>query len=532
MALSSRPMRQCCKLGNCSAICLRRMKTKTISHGSRHLRSWGKRNYRELKHSDLEALAHRREQDRDLEPEEWPWRPPCWCCSFNYEFDDKLRVMLSGTRGSSAFTGLAAHDDGLSQEKALEDEASGIGDLDDSEGMDDEDIDGFLNRLQGHLEQIMEPGTEPVEVLHCTKEELDKLHSIFTAYAWWASPSTLMEVLTRVLALEPFWLRSPLTWNPPAGDQGLDSLLRHLFARQPVPFVLLSREAWTEWSWKWRLWVVLLGRGLSVRRAGLRFGWWCHSKLLKHLFEAPFRFDHPAYSCQWADARRRGANVEIANELVDGKNFFHDPTAPTEKDPSAFTQDIDRPEGRARYFAALEWLVRNQDQIPVARVNDILQWAAHRRAEQTRLNQGEFTWKGRTSASVMRDVDAYMAEMQAAILAAQQAQTRQVWNTQGWDWGQTEERGSVWTIMELTRAEALAEEGRAMRHCVVLYAPSCVAGQCAIFSVRRNGTRALTVEIGLPGREIRQARGVCNREADPSEMLVVRAWLATLPPAS
>ena len=64
-----------------------------------------------------------------------------------------------------------------------------------------------------------------------------------------------------------------------------------------------------------------------------------------------------------------------------------------------------------------------------------------------------------------------------------------------------------------------------MRHCVVLYAPSCVAGQCAIFSLRRNGIRVLTVEIGLPGRGVLQARGACNREANPSEMTVVNKWL-------
>jgi|APTNR8051073442_1049403.scaffolds.fasta_scaffold07860_5 hypothetical protein len=72
------------------------MKSNPIHHGNRHRPSRGRRRYRELKHSDDALLSRGREQDRDLEPEEWPWRAPCQCCNFNYGFDEKLRVMLLG----------------------------------------------------------------------------------------------------------------------------------------------------------------------------------------------------------------------------------------------------------------------------------------------------------------------------------------------------------------------------------------------------------------------------------------------------
>ena len=54
-----------------------------------------------------------------------------------------------------------------------------------------------------------------------------------------------------------------------------------------------------------------------------------------------------------------------------------------------------------------------------------------------------------------------------------------------------------WEATLLGRATDLTEEGRAMRHCVSSYASNCKAGTSRIFSVKLNGERVCTLELGL-----------------------------------
>ena len=498
------------------------MKTKMISHGSRYLRSWGKRHYRELKHSDDETLSRGREQDRDLEPDEWPWLPPCRCCDFSYGFDEKLRVMFLGSQP-------------LPLSVALPDDLQSETDLVDSEeGQEVEDTDAFLDHLQAHLERIQCSDCDPSEVISCSAEELTRLNAFMESQRWRTTWHTLTAIMTKVLALEPFWLRSPVTWNPQAAGEAyesLESLLRHLFARQPVPLILLLDEAWSSFEWKWQIWVLLMGRGLSVRRAGVRFGWWSHSKLIENLFEAPcFRMaNYPEFGCQWADARRRGASPQTAMQLLEYGPFQHDPTAPLQHEERFYTSEINLPEGRSFYLGTLEWLVRYQDHLPEERMHDIFQWSRHLRTEQQRRNQTAFSWKGRTAASVLRDVDEYEAELRAAREAAMQAQTGQAWQGHGANWEKTLESGTTWSAVELTSHAELVEEGSQLHHCVALYAALCMVGECAIFSIRRNNSRVLTVEIKMPDWSVKQARGSCNRSASAEEELVVQEWLSNVP---
>jgi hypothetical protein len=216
------------------------------------------------------------------------------------------------------------------------------------------------------------------------------------------------------------------------------------------------------WHWKWQIWVLLMGRGLSVRRAGERFGWWSHSKLIEHLFEAPwFRVaNYPEYACQWADARRRGASPQTAMQLVEYMPFLHDPTAPLQDDQGHYGAEIDLPKGRTFYLSTLEWLVRHQDQLPEERLHDIFQWSRHLQTEYQRRNQAAFSWKGRTAASVLRDADAYEAALRAAREASIRKAATQTWAGQGANWEKALDSGTTWSAVELTSHADLVEEGR------------------------------------------------------------------------
>ena len=72
---------------------------------------------------------------------------------------------------------------------------------------------------------------------------------------------------------------------------------------------------------------------------------------------------------------------------------------------------------------------------------------------------------------------------------------------------------------ELCTSEALAEEGRAMSHCVGSYSSVCISGNSRIFSLRSGGKRLATLQLSSNGDgtlRIEQLRGQCN--AAPSKM--------------
>ena len=102
------------------------------------------------------------------------------------------------------------------------------------------------------------------------------------------------------------------------------------------------------------------------------------------------------------------------------------------------------------------------------------------------------------------------------------------WDPIGIQWrGQGELEG--WFAVELTRPAALAEEGKAMRHCVGSYSSHCVNGPSRIVSIRQGERRMGTLQLNSPraSREgvlpvakhewqIAQHKAACN--AEPSAL--------------
>jgi hypothetical protein len=88
----------------------------------------------------------------------------------------------------------------------------------------------------------------------------------------------------------------------------------------------------------------------------------------------------------------------------------------------------------------------------------------------------------------------------------------------------------VWHVREILDGKALADEGRAMGHCVYSYARLIAAGQCAIWTLTlRDDTghwRRLTIEVHPKPRTIVQARGRFNAKAQPRDLLALEQWAA------
>lgn len=101
---------------------------------------------------------------------------------------------------------------------------------------------------------------------------------------------------------------------------------------------------------------------------------------------------------------------------------------------------------------------------------------------------------------------------------------RCAWPKTGWDWSTTHPNGICWTVRELTSGRELFEEGCALHHCVASYAGRCAARNIAIFSLRADDQRCVTVEVDRHNRQVLQARGACNWPATFEEREVVQQW--------
>jgi hypothetical protein len=90
----------------------------------------------------------------------------------------------------------------------------------------------------------------------------------------------------------------------------------------------------------------------------------------------------------------------------------------------------------------------------------------------------------------------------------------------------------TWCFKQIVTGRELAAEGTAMRHCVFGYKSSCAAGDCSIWSLTQTSglgvkTRRLTIEVSRYG-EIRQKRGLANRQPRPEEEHAINQWASAV----
>lgn len=110
----------------------------------------------------------------------------------------------------------------------------------------------------------------------------------------------------------------------------------------------------------------------------------------------------------------------------------------------------------------------------------------------------------------------------------EEVQKREAKSGSGWKaaLGAWSDPKTGWSAQELLTPTALSDEGKAMRHCVGGYSSQCSDGSSRIFSLKKNGIRALTAQFDLSsGRclggelpmvkgswRLKQNKGPCNAE--------------------
>jgi hypothetical protein len=140
----------------------------------------------------------------------------------------------------------------------------------------------------------------------------------------------------------------------------------------------------------------------------------------------------------------------------------------------------------------------------------------------------DYSMKGRTLKSVMRGMEAWHRELGRVRGLRTKVYTPSGLRAGAWKFKTNgngdKPREVTWTMTEILSTAELAAEGKAMRHCVLMYARSIVSGRTSIWSLKSDGIRNLTVRVAREEKAVVEARGKCNRRATEAEMNKVSRW--------
>jgi hypothetical protein len=307
------------------------------------------------------------------------------------------------------------------------------------------------------------------------------------------------------------WMRPVEAWRPshPSPWVQFASLAEHLLARFPMPRFMAS--VWLAKREDSRLpqqdWYKRVGRGESMRRMDLPIRL---TRTMAHRFlSAPSHFT-AIEALRWAQVLGLGGSPALATAVLSTR-------LGRELEDETFWETV------IRFFV-------NAPELDLAHVGPIVDYLQHRRSPRS----PEFSMKGRTPASMLRLVGEWHRELARAPVgrvAWSRSRLRELTWTERVvvrkeDEMRVEQR--AWSIRELCSDKELRAEGRAMGHCVAMYASRCAAGRSSIWSMRfetpHEVRRILTIEVDMSRRRVVQARRRFNALPTEDERALVGRW--------
>ncbi len=315
------------------------------------------------------------------------------------------------------------------------------------------------------------------------------------------------------LMAEADWVRPPSTWrrSGKSQDRLFRSLAEHVLARYPMPPFLWSAFLANENAGALARVAVHVAAGGSLYQA-----------VKSGLMPVPMTRNmcHEFMSlggvARFLDAVRR---VQVKAAGGDARLFRA--WIATRPGHTLHTRA-----GEEFWQTVLAWFSANP-MLPQAEVAPLVDYIEHRRAQAP-----GFSINGRSVLAMMRAMQEWHGQLAKEKAVAGRSFSRSGLEPMDIDRSRRNVRGNhvveVWHFREILDAKTLAEEGRAMRHCVYSYARHIETGECAIWTLTLEDNtghwRRLTIEVRPSVRQILQARGRFNRPPEPRDMLALSAW--------
>ena len=286
----------------------------------------------------------------------------------------------------------------------------------------------------------------------------------------WQLGNTFVDGLLALARHSRNWIRPLGDWKPQTHNtrRQFSSLSRHLFAEWPIPafmdsvwFMGNSRAALQQQGW-----FLHIGRGQNIRTADLPLPY--TKRMAHHFMQAPADYTVEA-AIRWGQIHGLGGSERLVRAILGtwlGTSFDHN--------------DF--------WITVLQFFIVNP-MLDLAQVGPILDYIHEQRfrtqnvvvapgvVERRGPAQPNFTMKGRTPASLLRQVNSWHRTL------AKVQHPKIEWPSSGIPAFEFIEgclksgNLKIWTISELLNTKALVAEGRKMKHCVATYAHSCASGE-------------------------------------------------------
>ena len=347
------------------------------------------------------------------------------------------------------------------------------------------------------------------------------------------------EVLRRMLMHKAKWVRSVEEWKPRGKSMHsiLTSLITHLFCQYQMPafwysvwFTRAPHRAIRPDGEAVELdgtqlrdvdLFVRLAQGASLYKL-IKEGLFLipFTKKQCHAFMAQRSVKNPVSAVRWTQIQSFDGDRRLAQALCD--TGWGDRFASGQR-------------GEAFRAGIIQWFC-NQGMIDPAQVGPLIDYI-----ENVRVENPDWAIKGRTGQSLMRSMREWHDELAADRRQARRAgwashykpppEKFDTCGVNGWRYNKkTKDRrsgGSIvehWKIDEILTYEDLRNEGRELKHCVTSYAWSIARGAKAIYSLKCNHERLMTIEVHVATKTIVQARGYTNKMAEPGHIEHMRKW--------
>jgi PcfJ-like protein len=352
----------------------------------------------------------------------------------------------------------------------------------------------------------------------CSKLVSDQL--AIPQYGWQAG-NTFIDGLMALARHSQNWIRPVADWKPQTHNnhRQFASLARHLLAEWPIPSFMNS--VWFfgdgQEAERRQYWFLHLGRGQNIRTADLPLPY--TKRMAHHFMSAPGDFTVEA-ALRWGQIRGLGGTERLVRVVIGtrlGNDF----------------------QNNEFWTTVLQCFIANPMLDP-AKIGPIIDFIHQQRfvsedvfvapgvVERKSPPQPNFTMRGRSPASLLRQVDAWHRTL------AKIDQPKADWpgsEIEPFQFVEGAEKGGnlkIWTITELLSTKALFAEGRKMKHCVASYASSCARGICSIWTLEvetfEGKSKILTVEVRNASRMIVQARGMRNVLPGEKHLGILRRW--------
>jgi hypothetical protein len=307
------------------------------------------------------------------------------------------------------------------------------------------------------------------------------------------------------------WVRSPATWEP--RGKGRDTLFRslaeHLFARYRTPHFL------------WSAFFELDATQLVPFVLHVAGGGSAHEAVKSGKLQVPLT----RRMCHELLASRGGSTLLATIRRVQfrahgGDDALANTWMTTEPGRRMHDRNVE-----AFWETVIQWLSSARPRH--ADVGPIADYIAHRRAAEP-----QFSMKGRRADALLRSMREWHADLAKVEAAAGRFFRPSGFAPADFDRSRRSSRGEaireIWHVREILTATALADEGRAMRHCVYSYASAIERGDTSIWTLTLEDNtghwRILTIEVRHAARRVVQARRKLNLAPEARDLAVLAAW--------